>query len=122
MEHKILINLFGILLIGTGILDAAKYAIQGHKIQVAQSAKNFSRQFMNFALGNDIIKLAYGFIIWDFYIILTSILALVTMIYMWWQIYLWYPFKRRGLINFRRPNIFIYIVNSLLPNTLRKKL
>jgi len=122
MEHKILVNIFGILLIGTGILDAAKYALQGHKIQVAKSAKNFSRQFMNFALGNDIIKLAYGVIIWDFYIILTSILALVTMIYMWHQIYLWYPFKRRGLNNFRRPNIFIYIINSLLPNSLRKRL
>ena len=122
MEHKILVNLFGILLIATGILDAAKYAIQGRKIQVAKSAKNFSRQFMNFALGNDIIKLAYGLIIWDFYIVLTSILALVTMIYMWYQIYLWYPYRKRGLNNFKRPNILIYIINSLLPNRLRKRL
>jgi hypothetical protein len=122
MEHSVLVNIFGILLIGTGILDAAKYALQGHKIQVAKSAKNFSRQFMNFALGNDIIKLLYGVLINDVYIVLTSILALVTMIYMWWQIYCWYPFKRRGLNNFRRPNIFIYIINSLLPNSLRKKL
>lgn len=122
MEHNVLINVFGVLLIGTGILDAAKYALQGHKIQVAKSAKNFSRQFMNFALGNDLIKLAYGVIILDFYIVLTSILALVTMIYMWWQIYLWYPYKKRGLNNFKRPNVLIYIINSLLPNTLRKKL
>ena len=122
MEHSILVNTFGVLLICTGVLDAAKYALQGHKIQVAKSAKNFSRQFMNFALGNDIIKLAYGLIIWDFYIILTSILALVTMIYMWYEIFLFYPYKRRGLLNFKRPNIFIYIINSLLPNTLRKKL
>jgi hypothetical protein len=122
MEHKILVNVFGVLLICTGILDAAKYFIQGRKIQVAKSAKNFSRQFMNFALGNDIIKLMYGLIIWDFYIILTSILALVTMIYMWYEIYLHYPYKRRGLINFKRPNILIYVINSLLPNTLRKKL
>jgi hypothetical protein len=122
MEHKLLVNLFGILLICTGILDAAKYAIQGCKIQVAKSAKNFSRQFMNFALGNDIVKLFYGLIIWDFYIILTSILALVTMIYMWYQIYLWYPYRKRGLVNFKRPNIFTYIINSLLPNRLRKRL
>jgi hypothetical protein len=120
--HHQLINIFGMLLIGTGILDAAKYAIQGNKIQVAKSAKNFSRQFMNFALGNDLIKLAYGLIIWDFYIVLTSILALVTMIYMWYQIFLWYPYKKRGLNNFKRPNIFIYIINSLLPNSLRRKL
>lgn len=122
MEHKILVNLFGILLIGTGILDAAKYAIQGRKIQVAKSAKNFSRQFMNFALSNDLIKLAYGIVICDFYIVLTSILALITMIYMWYQIFLWYPYKKRGLLHFHRPNIFIYIINSLLPNSLRRKL
>lgn len=122
MEHNILVNLFGILLIGTGVLDAAKYFIQGRKIRIAKSAKNFSRQFMNFALGNDLVKLIYGVIIWDFYIILTSILALVTMVYMWWQIYSFYPYKKRGLNNFRRPNILIYIINSLLPNSLRKKL
>lgn len=122
MEHNVLVNAFGILLIGTGILDAAKYALQGHKIQIAKSAKNFSRQFMNFALGNDLIKLAYGIIIWDFYIVLTSVLALVTMIYMWYQIFLWYPYRKRGLINFKRPNIFIYVINSLLPNSLRRKL
>jgi hypothetical protein len=122
MEHNILTNIFGVLLIGTGILDAAKYALQGHKIQIAKSAKNFSRQFMNFALGNDLIKLAYGIIIWDFYIVLTSVLALVTMIYMWYQIFLWYPYRKRGLINFKRPNIFIYVINSLLPNSLRRKL
>lgn len=122
MEHSILVNIFGILLICTGILDAAKYAIQGRKIQVAKSAKNFSRQFMNFALGNDIIKLAYGLIIWDFYIISTSLLALVTMIYMWYQIYLYYPYKKRGLLHFKRPNVFIYVINSLLPNSRRRKL
>jgi hypothetical protein len=122
MEHNILTNIFGVLLIGTGILDAAKYALQGHKIQIAKSAKNFSRQFMNFALGNDLIKLAYGIIIWDFYIVLTSVLALVTMIYMWYQIFLWYPYRKRGLINFKRPSIFIYVINSLLPNSLRRKL
>jgi hypothetical protein len=122
MEHTILVNLFGMLLIGTGILDAAKYAIQGRKIQVAKSAKNFSRQFMNFALGNDIVKLIYGIIIADVYIILTSIFALVTMLYMWYQIYLWYPYKYRNLLNWKRPYIYTYIVNSLLPNKTRKRL
>lgn len=122
MEHFILVNFFGWLLVFTGILDAAKYALQGYKISKAKSAKNFSRQFMNFALSNDLVKLAYGVIIQDFYIILTSILALVTMIYMWWQIYLHYPYRKRGLIHFKRPSIFIYIVNSLLPNRLRKRL
>lgn len=122
MNHIILVNIFGILLVFTGILDALKYGIQGYKIQKAKSAKNFSRQFMNFALGNDIVKLAYGIVIWDFYIVFTSILALVTMIYMWYQIYINYPYKYRNLRNFKKPNIFKYIWNSILPNNLRKRL
>lgn len=122
MTHIILVNVFGILLIITGVFDAAKYALQGRKIQVAKSAKNFSRKFINFALVNDIVKLAYGVIIWDFYIVFTSILALVTILYMGYQIYLYYPYRNRGLKNFRRPNIIIYIINSLLPNCLRRKL
>lgn len=120
--HETIVNIFGVLLIITGLFDAAKYALQGQKIAKAKSAKNFSRRFINYALINDLVKLVYGFVITDIYIVLTSILALVTMIYMWYQIYLWYPYRCRNLLNFKRPNIFLYTLNSILPNRIRKKL
>lgn len=115
-------QIFGILLVATGILDGWKYGLQGNKIRHNKSAKGMSRMFMNFALSQDITKLIYGIIIKDIYIIIISIVALVFMSYMWEQIRIYYPYKTRGLSNFHRPNILIYIWNSLLPNKIRRRL
>jgi len=122
MNHQFLVNIFGGLLIGTSILDALKYELEARKIIEAKSAKNRSRKFINWALLNDFIKLFYGIVIFDFYIIITSILSLVTMCHMFYAQYIFYPYRGRGLNNFRRPNIFIYMINSWLPNSLRRKL
>ena len=115
-------EIVGFLLIITSIFDAIKYSLQARKIQREQSAKSMSRKFINFALTNDFVKLAYGFIIMDWFIILSSLLALVCMLDLWYQIYKWYPYKCRKLINWKRPNIITYIINSILPNRLRKRL
>lgn len=115
-------EIFGIALIITSIFDAIKYSIQANKINKVKSAKAMSRKFINFALLNDLIKLGYGFVIWDMYIIWSSVLALFCMIHLWWMIYLWYPYRMRGCNNFKRPNIVLYFINSLLPNSIRKKL
>lgn len=115
-------NIIGILLIITGVFDALKYTIQANKISRVKSAKNMSRKFINFALMNDIVRLSYGMVIYDLYIILSSILALLCMIHLWWEIYLYYPYRMRGCINFKKPNILLYFINSILPNRIRKKL
>lgn len=122
MEHSFLVNIFGGLLIATSILDALKYEIEARKILEVKSAKNRSRKFINWALLNDFIKLGYGIIIWDFYIVFTSILSLITMCHMFYAQYLYYPYKYRNLLNWKRPNLLIYIINSWLPNSLRRKL
>lgn len=115
-------NIFGVLLIGTGILDGYKYILQGNKIRKRESAKGLSRMFMNFALSQDITKLIYALIIQDAYIFIISVLALGCMLYMWEMIRKYYPYRMRGCMNFKRPNIFTYLINSLLPNRLRKRL
>lgn len=115
-------QIFGALLIFTSIFDAVKYSLQAHKIRKIKTAKAMSRKFINFALMNDIIKLLYGILIFDWYIIISSVLALVCMIDLFYTIYLWYPYRMRGCSNFKRPNIFLYTINSILPNTIRKKL
>ena len=122
MNNIILKDFLGGLLIVTSIFDAIKYSLQARKIQKAKTAKSISRKFINFALTNDLVKLGYGFIIMDLFIMFSSILALICMIDLWWQIYWWYPYRMRGCVNFRRPNIALYIINSILPNSLRKRL
>ena len=120
--NLILKDFLGGLLILTSIFDAFKYSLQARKIAKEKTAKSMSRKFINFALTNDFVKLGYGIVIGDLFIISSSILALICMIDLWWQIYWYYPYRMRGCYNFKRPNILLYIVNSILPNKLRKKL
>jgi len=116
-------SLFGIFLILTSIGDGFKYTIQAIKIRQNKSSKNISRKFLNLAILNDIVKLIYGAITpTDFYIITSSLFALICMCHMYYEQWVFYPYKKRGLINFKHPNIFIYIVNSILPNRLRRHL
>jgi uncharacterized protein with PQ loop repeat len=115
-------EIFGGLLIITSIFDALKYSIQARKIQKAKTAKSISRKFINFALTNDFVKLAYGIVIGDLFIMASSVLALICMIDLWWQIYWFYPYRMRGCQNFKRPNLFFYTINSIIPNSLRKRL
>ncbi len=122
MINYTLKEIFGALLIITSIFDALKYSLQARKIQKEKTAKSMSRKFINFALTNDSVKLIYGIIISDLFIICSSILALICMIDLWWQIYWYYPYRMRGCQNFKRPLIFLYLINSILPNSLRKRL
>jgi len=115
-------ELIGILLIITSIFDAIKYLWNAMAIVKVGTARGHSRKFINAAIFNDIIKLLYGIIILDLFIILSSLLALITMVYLFYTIYKFYPYYKRGLINFHRPNIFVYIWNSIQPNYWRKHL
>ena len=115
-------QVFGALLIFTSLFDAGKYSVQALKIHRLKSAKGMSRRFTNWAISNDIVKLIYGIIIIDLYIILSSILALICMTHLWIETYLNYPFRHRGLINFKRPNVILYLINSFVPNKIRKHL
>lgn len=119
---QLLKEIIGIVLIFSSLLDSWKYIWAAQKIKQIKTAKGQSRKFINAALCNDIIKLCYGIVIVDTFIILSSIFALITMIYNFIIIYLYYPYRMRGCYHFKRPNIFIYLINSLLPNSLRKKL
>lgn len=120
--NLILKDIFGGLLIITSIGDAIKYSIQARRIKKEKTAKSMSRKFINFALINDFVKFGYGIVINDLFIICSSILALICMIDLWWQIYWFYPYRYRNLLNWKRPSIITYFINSILPNSIRKKL
>jgi len=115
-------QIFGALLVFTSIFDAIKYSLQAYKIRKIKNAKAMSRKFINFAIMNDIVKLFYGIIIVDYYIIVSSLLALICMFDLFYSIYMWYPYRMRGCANFKKPNVFLYTINSILPNRIRKRL
>jgi uncharacterized protein with PQ loop repeat len=122
MGNWLLKDIVGSILVVTSIFDAIKYTLQANKIRHTKNAKSQSRKFINFAIVNDIVKLYYGYIIMDWFIITSSLLAIVCMLDLWYTTYLYYPYKMRGCFNFKRPSILIYLINSILPNKLRKRL
>jgi hypothetical protein len=115
-------DVFGLLLIFTGVFDAVKYSLQAFKIQKVQSAKAQSRKFVLMAIGNDLVKTVYSILIMDAYIFISSVLALVCMLHLWIVVYQWYPYQWRHLRHFKRPNIFVFTWNAILPNNVRHKL
>ena len=114
--------ILGYLLIILGTLDGIKYYWFGQKIEKTKSSNAYSRKGLNVAIFNDFIRIIYGIVIMDNYIVVSSILASITMIFCWYKIYQYYPYRKRGLINFRRPSIMKYLINSILPNKIRKHL
>jgi len=122
MFNYTLKEIFGGLLIITSLFDAWKYIWQAKAIQKAGTAKGHSRKFINAAILNDIVKLCYGVIILDLFIILSAFLALITMGYNYYTVYKFYPYRCRGLDGFKRPNFLYYVINSLIPNRIRKRL
>jgi hypothetical protein len=115
-------DIIGGILVITSIFDAWKYVWNAKSISKIGTARGHSRKFINAAILNDTVKLSYGIVISDLFIILSSLLALGTMAFLFYTIYKYYPYKYRGLLNFKRPNIFLYIINSILPNRLRRRL
>jgi hypothetical protein len=112
----------GIGLVITSIFDGLKYKWSADKIILVGTAKGHSRKFLNAAIINDIVKLLYGIFILDVFIVASSIFALITMGYNFWIVYKYYPYRKRGLLNFQRPSLWIYIWNSFMPNNRRKRL
>ena len=112
----------GIMLAITGWFDAYKYHISAQAIKKAGSAKSHSRRFINHAIHHDIWRIIHCILLPDWWLVFSSIVAMVFMLEHFHIHYIYYPYKRRYLPNFKRPNIIIYTINSILPNRLRKRL
>jgi len=122
MNNWLLKDIVGSILVITSIFDAIKYTLQANKIRQTKNAKSQSRKFINFAIVNDIVKFYYGVIILDWFIIVSAVLAIICMLDLWITTYRFYPYKMRGCLNFKRPSPIIYLINSVLPNKLRKRI
>jgi hypothetical protein len=102
---------------------AQKYVIQGLKIKEIGTSKGHSRKFGNKTILADTIMLGYFiFKTLDWYMVATTTVIIIADLFYWYQVYIYYPYKRRGLRNFRRPDTITYFINSILPNSLRRRL
>lgn len=116
-------DVVGILLTITGIFDAYKYHWEARSIKKVGTAKGHSRKFINAAIINDVTRLFYlTFFNQDIFLLISTVIAIFCMSEMFYMIYKYYPYRRRNQEYFKRPNIILYTLNSLLPNKLRKHL
>jgi hypothetical protein len=123
MLNNLIADGVGILLTITGILDAYKYHWEASSIRKAKTARGHSRKFINAAILNDIVRIIYLVTFqWDIFLIISSVVAIVCMIEMWWIVYWFYPYRKRKQEKFKRPNLITYMINSVLPNSIRKRL
>ena len=109
-----------------GYLDGVKYHFEAQKIREVQTSKGHSRKFINLALGNDGYRMFYFFFIdRNWYVLLTTVIALICMFEMYWAIYIYYPYKhypQQKTISIKRPSLWAYFINSCIPNKRRPKL
>jgi len=122
MNLDIIKDIIGGLYIGLGILDAAKYHIHANSIRKNKTSMGHSRRFVNITAADKTVGILFGITINNWMVIFTSTIALVSTLEYFWMEYLYYPYRRRGLNNFSRPSLYVYFINSLLPNNQRKRL
>lgn len=111
-----------VLVICTGVVDAIKYRVETSKVKKTASSRDLSRKFTLMALICNIILILYCLLISEWTLLIVRCMSLIFMCELFWTQYLYYPYKMRKLMNFRKPNFFIFLWNALLPNRIRKRL
>ena len=119
---EFLLIILGYFIVIFGVLDGFKYHWLASSIRKVKIAKGQSRKFVNVALGKDIVVLTYLCFHPDKYLFLMTFIGFIFTIELLITIYLLYPYRKRGLNNFKRPSFIKYFINSLIPNKHRKKL
>jgi hypothetical protein len=120
--YYLLTQVIGAALVISGVYDGYKYHWLSVAIRKAGTAKGQSRKFVNAALAKDIIIFLYMILKFDLYILLMTFVGFIFTIELLITIYYFYPYRYRNLLNWKRPSLIIYIINSWMPNSLRRKL
>ncbi len=121
--YDIFIKILTYSLFIMGIWDAYKYKIMSNKIAKYKSSKEHSRTFLNGSIFYRILLWIYASVVLDDWVITwTCVIALFTLIEAFITMYNHYPYKRRGLKNWKKPSLWTYTINSLIPNQWRKRL
>lgn len=114
--------IIGSLLFIAGMFDSYKYSLQAFKIQKLGTAKGQSRKFNNFALWFKVSCIVSGIYTHNWYLVACAIAGLFCVMHLFYITYLYYPYRYRNLLHFKKPSLFVYFVNSLISNKKRKRL
>ena len=122
MQETALTILKYIVLI-TGMLDSYKYKLQAQKVCRLKSSGQISRMSLVYAIGHRIPLLIYVWLLLkDNILIIISCTALYTMLEAFYYVYQFYPYRNRGLKNFKKPSIWVFIRDIFSKNKYGKRL
>lgn len=106
-----------------GILDSWKYHFLAQKMARYKSSRDVSRKFTNISILYRVVLFIYAyFLLNDWVISISCIIALFTLAEAMYYGYMYYPYKKRGLKNFKRPPFLTYLWTSIVPNKFSKRL
>ena len=88
-----ILHITGIALTITGVFDAIKYHWSASAIRKAKTAKGQSRKFINAAIINDAIRIIHVILLPDWYLMISSLIAIIFMLEHYVMVYKYYPYK-----------------------------
>jgi len=111
------------LVLITGIADAFKYKLLAEKVGRLKSSREISRNFINISLLKNFVLFLWAyFFLKDWAVTWSCLISLWTGGEAFIVVYKNYPYRMRGMKNFKRPSIWTYTLNSIIPNKNRKRL
>lgn len=105
-----------------GFADGFRYRILSNKIRKYKSTKGHSRRFMMSGIFVKSLILFKGLMYRDWALIVLAITGLLCLIEYYILSYIYYPYKYRGLAHFKRPSFLRFFINSILPDSYKKRL
>jgi len=112
----------GIVLL-TGFMDSYKYKLQAQKVCRLKSSGQISRLALLYAILHRVPLFIYvSLVLKDTILIAISFIALYTITEALYYTYRYYPYRNRGLKNFKRPSFYKFIKDTIEPHKYGKRL
>jgi len=120
---EIIIECLKYVVLITGILDSYKYKLQAQKIARLKTSGQISRASLVYSFLHKVPLLLYVWLAFnDTILTITCSIAIYTMLEAFYYTYMYYPYRNRGLKNFKKPTLFKFTKDIFFPNKHGKKL
>lgn len=121
--QEIFIEILKYAVLITGIFDGYKYRLQAIKVCRLKSSREISRMSLMYAIFHRIPLLLYVWLVLnDKILIIISCMALYLMIEALYHVYAYYPYRGRGLKNFKRPPMWAFVKDIFIKPKYGKRL
>ena len=121
--QAIAIKVLKVVVLITGFMDSYKYKLQAQKVCRLKSSGQISRLALLYAILHRVPLMLYvSLVLKDTILIIISCIALYTITEALYYTYMYYPYRNRGLKNFKKPSFFKFIKNTIEPYKYGKRL